>query len=384
MTTSETSPLNVTAVLDHVELGGAEKLLLDLFRHFDPTVVAPRLICLKHDGDLAPDFRDSGFPVEVLSRRGRFDRRTVPQLVRSFRTHRTDVVLVNHYARAPLTLGRLAARLAGVPANVVAVHGIDLVRHGGRCLPRHDLETLFLSDALALIGPAQASYLHTQEGVGRYMWRRIREEIIPNGISLPPVADSRSRLDARSRLGLTDREQVVSIVARLRPEKAHDVLLDAIALLAPSHPEVRLVVVGDGPEEPRLRERAGRLGIAGRVLFMGRRNDVAALLPASDVSVLCSQHEAAPIAVIEAMAAGLPVVVSDCGGLPDMVTDDVEGYRVAVGDPAALAAAISRVLDDGDVASRLGSAGRARAERDFRIESTARRFEELFTSLVTT
>lgn len=375
-------PLHVTAVLDTVGRGGAETLLLELFSAFDPSVVVPHLICLKDPGDLGPGFRAAGFPAEVLGRRGRYDRRTVPQLVRSFRSRRTDVVLVNHYARASLTLGRVAARLAGVPANVVAVHGIDLVRHGGRCLPRHDLETLFLSDALALIGPSQAHYLHDEEGVGRYRWRRIREEIIPNGIPLRPAPGPADRIAARRLLGLDERYQVVGIVAMLRPEKAHDVLLRAVAQLAADRPDLRLVVVGDGPERSRLRMLAGTLGIAERVLFTGRRADVPALLPAFDVGVLCSRHEAAPIAVIEAMAAGLPVVVSDCGGLPDMVTDGVEGLRVPVGSAPALASALARVLDDPDLARRLGTAGRDRAERDYRIESTARRFENLFTSLV--
>ena len=102
--------------------------MLDVFKSFDPRVVEPRLICLRTAGPLAADYRAAGFRVDVMERRGRFDPRTLPRLVRALRQDGTDAVLVTHHHRASLALGRLAARLAGVPVDVVAVHDMDLTR----------------------------------------------------------------------------------------------------------------------------------------------------------------------------------------------------------------------------------------------------------------
>jgi glycosyltransferase involved in cell wall biosynthesis len=376
------APIRLTTVLDVNGIGGAELQLLSLFRRFDPAVVTPRVVSLRHAAPLADEFRASGFPVEVIGRAGRYDLRTVPRLVRRFRRDGTDVVLVANYQQAALTLGRLAARLAGVRANVIAVHEMDLTGVGRRCLPRHDVETLFLSDALVLLAPSQRRYLHREEGVERLPWRRIREVVIPNGIELPEPPTAAQRRAARAALGLAPEEFVAGIVARLTPEKAHEVLFEAVAKLAPSHPGLRLVVIGDGAREAQLRGLVRELGIAERVMFTGLRHVAPQLLPGLDVACLCSQREAAPVSVIEAMAAGLPVVATAVGAVPDLVTDGEEGFLVPVDDSGALADRLARLAADPALRAGLGARARARAERDHRIEATAESYQRLLTSLV--
>lgn len=376
------SPVRLSLVMDTCDVGGAEILLLNLFRCFDPAVVTPRLVCFKGVGALGPEFAAAGFPVEVIGRGGRYDLRTFGRLIRSFRRNHTDVVLVTHLHHAPLLIGRLAARMSG-RRSVVAPHGMDTTTMGdGRCLPRHDVETLFLSDALVLVAPSQGRYLHEQEGVGRRPWNRIREVVIPNGIPLPPTSTACDRAHARRELGFDANDLVVGIVARLDPVKAHDILLDAIAKLVPSHPRLHLVCIGDGELKAELVALARSLDIADHVRFAGRRRDVARLLPAFDVACLTSRYECAPLAVIEAMAAGVPVVATDVGAVRDLVAQGVEGYLVDPGDSAALADRIARLAADEEIRTRMGAAGRARAERQFRIEDTARSFERLLTSLV--
>ena len=375
-------PIRLTAVLDVNGIGGAEIQLLSMFRQFDPAVVRPKVVSLRNAAPLADEFRASGFPVKVIGRGGRYDLRTLPRLMRQFRRDATDVVLVANYQEAALTLGRLAACFAGVRANVVAVHSMGLSAVGRRCLPRHDVETLFLSNALVLLAPSQGQYLRDEEGVGRFPWRRIPEVVIPNGIKLAGLPTATERLAARTRLGLHPENFVVGIVARLTPEKAHDVLFDAVAKLTPSHPRLRLVVVGEGPRETELRELAGELGIADRVVFTGLRRDVPELLPGFDVSCLSSVREAAPISVIEAMAAGLPVIATECGALPDMLADGEEGFIIPVGDSSAIADRLARLAADPALCVAQGARARARAERDYRIEATAESYQRLLTSLV--
>jgi glycosyltransferase involved in cell wall biosynthesis len=375
-------PVRLTVVLDRTFVGGAELLMLNLFRHCDRDRLRPRLICLRDAGPLADDFRAAGVPVEVLPRYRRADPRRVLGLALALRVDRTDVVLVTHHNRAALTLGRLAARLAGVRANVVAAHDMDLTRVGGRVLPRHDVDTLFLSDALVLLAPSQGDYLHEQEGVGRFPWRRTREVVIGNGIVVGPPPTAQDRAAARERLGLAPTDTVLGIVARLSPQKAHPVLFRALARLTPTRPDLRLVVVGGGDEEPALRALVVELGLAAHVLFTGIRDDVPQLLPGFDISCLSSVHEGVPLTVLESMAAGVPVVSTDCGALRDMVTDGVEGRLVPVGDVPALATALAALVDDPQRRAEMGRRARERAEREGSIAHTVAGYQRLLTELV--
>jgi glycosyltransferase involved in cell wall biosynthesis len=379
-TDGRAEPVRLTLVLDLTFVGGAETVLLETFRHLDPAVVRPRVVCLREAGPLADDFRASGFEVDVLDRAGRFDLSTVPRLWRSLRSHRTDVVLVAHHHRAALALGRLVGRLAGA-RTVVAAHDMDLTSVGRRCLPRSTVETLFLSDALVLLAPSQGEYLHREEGVGRFPWRRTREVVIPNGIPIPSDPDPATRADVRMELGYQDDDVVVGIVARLSRQKAHQVLFEAVARLAGRYPQLKLLVVGDGTRAAELTDLARELGIADRTRFAGIRRDVPRLLTGLDISCLSSVHEGVPITVLESMAAALPVVATECGALRDLVEEGGTGHLVPVGDVAALAARLGELTADAQLRTRLGAAGRARAEREFGIERTARGLEQLLTEL---
>ena len=375
-------PVRLTVLMDETSVGGVEILTQRLFEALDGDLVRPRLVCLRSAGPLAEDFRRAGFEVEVLHRRGRYDPRTLPRLVRSLRRDRTDAVLMAHHHRASLALGRIAASLARVPTTLVAAHDMDLAPLGKRCLPKWTVATLRWTSALVLLAPSQGAYLHDKEGVGVHAWSRTREVIIPNGIPLPPAPSALARDRARAMLGLPQEAFVVGIVARLSEQKAHHVLLKAFAQAFASHPEARLVVIGGGSRAEELTRLSQELGLADRVQFTGIRRDVSALLPAFDVSCLSSVHEAAPISVIESMAAGLPILATDCGALRDMVAHGKEGLLVPVGDVQQFAAALTRLATDRSLRERMGASARRRAERDFGIETTARGYEELLSSLV--
>ncbi|PVZ07994.1 glycosyltransferase [Actinomycetospora cinnamomea] len=375
-------PIRLSLVLDIADgVGGAEFVLLNTFRHLDRRRVEPELVSLRDGGSMVPEFRGSDVAVHELHRGGRWDMRSVVRLWRHFRTHRPDVVLVAHFQRASLTLGRLVARLAGVPTQIVAVHDMGLTSVGLRCLPRHVVETLFLTDALALLGPSQREYLHAEEGVGRYPWRRAREFIVPNGVALPerPAVEQHeaTRAEVRAEWGAGPDDVVLGVVARLTPQKAHEVLFRAVARLRAQHPNVRVVLAGDGPRREELAAIVEREGLPDVVRFLGERRDVPRLLAGFDVFALSSKHEGVPIAVIEAMAAELPVVAPGVGGLPDVVGDGSEGFVVAPGDDAALADRLARLVADPDLRTALGKNARRRAEHEFTIEATARAFEDM-------
>jgi glycosyltransferase involved in cell wall biosynthesis len=206
--------------------------------------------------------------------------------------------------------------------------------------------------------------------------------VIPNGVTVGPLPGDAASRAARARLGLPAEAFVVGIVARLSAQKAHHVLFEAFAILRRSRPQARLVVVGGGPREQELRALAAGLGLGDTVQFTGILRDVPDVLPAFDVSCLSSVHEGVPMAVIESMASGIPVVATDCGALSDMVVDGVNGYLVPVRDAQALADRLGRLADDPLLRRRLGTAAREHVEEHHRIEQTARGYETLLLDLV--
>lgn len=369
-------------VTAEIPLGGAESLQLEVLAGLDRDRFRAEAICLRRGGQMAPRFEAAGIPVHVMGRRRLQHLATPLVLARELRRRRVDVVLATVH-HAALYMGPLAARLAGVGGTALGLHQIGGKRIGIPSLPPGGVELMRLIDALVLLTPAQLDYLVAEEGFGRFWWRRTHHEVIPNGIRIPPPPGPGDRAAARAALGLGTDDLAVGIVAALRPEKAHDLLLRACARLAPAHPGLRVVLIGSGAREAELRALADALGIAGRTVFAGFRDDVPALLPALDVTCLTSVQETYPISVLEAMAAARPVVMTDPEGVPEIVLDGRTGYVVPVGDEDALADRLARLLADPELRAGMGAAGRERAEREFPLERTLRRYEQLFLRLAT-
>jgi glycosyltransferase involved in cell wall biosynthesis len=197
-----------------------------------------------------------------------------------------------------------------------------------------------------------------------------RIDIIPNGIDL-------SMFPLRPNVA---RPRKIAMVACLREEKRIDVLIAAAARILAHFPDAEFQIVGDGPCREQLVAQAVAAGVLPQVRFMGHRDDVPAILSASDVFVLPSQSEASPNVIIEAMAAGLPVVASRVGGIPELVADGVTGRLVAPADPDALAAALVDLLAHPDRGAAYGRAGRACVERRYSFDRMVMQFETLYQS----
>jgi glycosyltransferase involved in cell wall biosynthesis len=169
---------------------------------------------------------------------------------------------------------------------------------------------------------------------------------------------------------------LIVAVGRLKAPKDFPTLIRALSGLRPDSFEA--VIVGEGPDRPRLEEEIEALGLSGRVRLAGERRDVPELLAAADVFVLPSASEGLPVSVLEAMAAGLPVIASRVGGVPEQVSDGETGLLVEPGDPNELTAALDRLIADPSLRRRLGAAGRARAEQAFDLDPFRRAHVELY------
>jgi glycosyltransferase involved in cell wall biosynthesis len=182
-------------------------------------------------------------------------------------------------------------------------------------------------------------------------------------------------------LGVPQEAAVVICVARLAPEKNIGTLLEAAARLTPSLPRLHLLLVGKGPWKPTLEHQARMLGITDRLSFAGMRTDIPDLLGTSDLFCLPSRTEGLGIAVIEAMAMGLPAVVSRVGGLPEVVEDGVTGALVPPGDHGALAEAIAAILGDARRATQMGAAGRDRASLCFDSRAMVKATQDVYEAI---
>src|SRR5690606_32738410 len=202
-------------------------------------------------------------------------------------------------------------------------------------------------------------------------------EVVVHGVDPPQVVTGpAARPAARDRLGLDPDAPVVGTVGNFTPKKDQATLLRAVAALA-GDAAPTLVLVGLGPLEGELRALAGELGIERRVVFAGSRDDVFELLPGFDAFVLSSRFEGLPIALLEAMATGVAPVATPVGGIPEVITDGVDGLLVPPGDPDALATALGKVLRDDALRADLGARARERA-RAFDLVHAVRRTEAIY------
>ncbi len=202
---------------------------------------------------------------------------------------------------------------------------------------------------------------------------------IPTGVDTARFAPG-DRAAARTALGLPP-GPLVGIVATLRSWKGHRFLVEAFHALA--RPDAHLAIVGDGPQREALEAQVAALGLGGRVTFAGNRTDVTPWLQAFDVFALPSYaNEGVPQAIVQAMLCALPVVTTDVGSIGEAVQDGVTGLMVAPQQPAPLAAALARLLDDAALRERLGSAARAAALARFSLESMLERMEAVFLEAV--
>ena len=297
---------------------------------------------------------------------------TFVKLFMLMRRRRPDIVHT-HTAKAG-ALGRLAARLAGVPVIVHTFHGSVFAGYFGSFTSRFFQlieRTLALgTDVILAVSRRVAEDLEE-----RKIAPRSKIEVIPLGLELNRFEHvSQYRGELRHELGLAADAPLVGCVGRLVLIKDLGTLLEAIVLLSTACPEAVLLVVGDGDQRPALEREAARLHLGSRVRFLGFRTDLERIYADLDLAINCSLNEGTPVALIEAMAAGVPVVATDVGGTPDLLEDGRLGHLVPPRDPEALANAITDALAPG---------GRSADQAELARESVLRRFslERLLTDL---
>lgn len=331
---------------------------------------------LLHDRELARRLREVGVPLTVVDQARLDSWRILWRLVALLRARRPDVVHAHRYKET--VLGTAAAAAAGVPAVVSTVHGL-VTTEGYRGLAGAKMR---LNDWLErrVIDMRHETVVAVSHDMARRLASKVRvpATIIPNGIDVRSHASGRPPVwPAGAPAG-----PVLGTAARLVPVKGLDRLLEAMRRVAERSPQARLLVLGDGPLRASLEAQAAALGLGRRVWFPGHQADISRWLRAMDVFVLPSLAEGLPMSLLEAMAAGRPVVASRVGGIPEVVRDGVEGRLVPPGDVTALADACLAYLRDPSAREAVGACARARVAEAYTIEATGPRYVDLYRRLV--
>lgn len=370
--TWERKAIRIGFVLHILQVAGAEVLVAETIRRLGARL-EPVVFCLDGIGQLGERLLTEGIPVIALGRAPGLDVRTAGRLAREMRTRRVEVLHAHQYT--PFFYAALGRLLARRPIHLMFTehgrHYPDRVSVRRRLVNRFVLA--HLADEINAVCGFSARSLSEVDGFPAH-----RIEIIENGIDPERYQLNADRSALRRRLALDPSKRYVVCVARFHPVKNHYMLLEAFARVAAAAPDVDLLLAGDGPLRSELVERTRTLGLERRVRFLGVRDDIPDLLAACDIFALTSLSEAASLTLLEAMASGLPVVVTDVGGNPEIVRHSIDGFLVPRNDAGAAASAILRLLEDRDLARTMGTSGSARVRERYRLDQTIAKYYERY------
>ena len=377
--------------------GGAEVVVRTIANGLSTSRFDIHILCLYKPGRIGRELIDSGFNVTSGISSCKFDPCTFFRLFNIFSKNK-DAVLLSLDHHNAIFWGAIAAKAAGLKNRILSVHstflgGIGCSNKQGsknRILSVHSTrflvskKTFKFTDRLVMplyknvvaLSKMHARYLAEKEKVDK---RQLA--IINNGVNANkfyPSDSEESRRKSKRKLSIPEGNTTVTIVAALRPEKNHDMFLDAALLVAEKRKNITFLIVGEGEEKARLQTVVNKNLLEDRVIFMGNRNDIPEILSATDISVLSSVWEIFPVTVLEAMAAGLPVISTDVGSLSEIIRNDEEGILIPPEDSAALAKAIERLADNKEIRLDMGKRARKKVLEKFSTERMLSQYVKLF------
>jgi glycosyltransferase involved in cell wall biosynthesis len=358
--------MRIVQLVEDLELGGLERLAVDLALAQKQAGHQLLVYCLFHAGPLAASLEAAGIPVVPFQKAAGFSTSTVLAMAKRLREDGTDVIHghnpgVHHYAA-------LAARVAGVPVCINTRHSVT----NSQGVP-------YQERYFRWVKPLTGHVVFVCDFVRRGLEDKLgyppeKCSVILNGIPLAPFLAhpaSPARRRPRIRFGT---------IGRLVPAKGHAILIDAFARVCQTAPDAELSIYGYGELHEELRAQIARLGLEGRARLEGRTEDSAATLQQFDVFVFSSVNEGLPLVILEAMAAGLPIITTDVGGIPEVVPSE-SAWLCPPGDAEALADAMLHAVNCADLRER-GDAARRLAASSYGLEHMAARYQGLYRRLL--
>lgn len=358
--------LNVLHILLSLEIGGMEQVAADLIRHMDHEQFTPVVACLKSLGPIAAELVKQGITVIQVGRMTPMLSFAYPgKLVKLIRDYHIDVV---HVHSGCWHKAALAARMCGIRNVIYTEHG--RIFPDSRAVMFLDRIYALLTRHVVVVSDNLAEYMCSVVGIPT---KKI--SVIINGIDVERfrIARCPSATDDNLRIG---------IIARLAPVKDIATLVRAMAIVHQHNPNLLLSIVGDGPERDFLESLVNELGLSSIVTFHGFRRDIPSVLKDIDIFTLCSLSEGTSITLLEAMASGKPVVVTEVGGNPAIVEPGVNGFLVPPGEPDTLAKALLQLADDSELRQSMAATNINKVTERYSIQAMTRHYEALYREAV--
>ena len=352
-------------------MGGSERVVYDIVRKLDKKIFSPYIISFREGPDRKV-YEDIGVRVKVFFKKKRFDLKFIIRFKKILLSERIDIINPHHFS--PFFYSFLATYRARTKLvytehskwQLEELHGLE------RILNRI---MLLKSDAVIAISKQIEEYYLNSLGL-----KRDKIYLIQNGIDLERYKKVNCN-HLYQEFGIKPHEKVIGIVANIRPEKNHKILISAFSLVAKEVRDVRLVLVGIDLMEGEVQRFASKSDVADRIIYAGPRNDVPELLNLFDVFCLPSFHEGLPLTVLEAMAAGTPVIGSDVLGINEVISHNENGLLFAKNDEKSLAENIQKLLGDTRLRDRLSKSGRSFVEKNHCLDEKVKEYDRLFRML---
>jgi len=367
--------LHTVQIIDNLIIGGAQKLLITLAGQAQAYSLDVTIVSLGSNNDrmILDELSRLGTKVIIFPAKHLLDLRRIFRLSRFLSGGNFDLVQCHlTYAN---TIGALCGRLAGLPV-VTTLHSIeDVLQEFHPFIGALENWTIrHLAKRVVAVG-----YTIADSFQERLRGRAI--DVILNAVPIPARITERERLELRKEIAGDVRKKIVISVGRIALPKGYEDLVTAFSFLVPSHPNLVLILIGDGPLFEEIRNLISRLSLEKNVLLLGARQDVPRLLAASDLYVSSSHWEGLPLTILEAMMAGLPVVATNVGDIPRLITADI-GLVIPFHQPRAIADAITVLLRDPARLREMGAAARARAMQDYSPRTWMERLLNLYRQLL--
>lgn len=363
-------PINILHIISKLPVGGVENQLAMVVKRYDRKRFQPFVCCLSGEDVVGREIEDSGTQVIYLNKlQHQFRWRIVRDIYNLIKQKNIKIVRTHQYHAN--FYGRLAAIWAGVPCIVASVHNVYTI---DKKIHRRIINRLLsrFTDKVVAVSEAVKDDILKYDGV-----KRDKVEIIYNGVDVNRFLNVNGDL-VRKEFGINMDAAVVGTVGRLTMQKGHKCLIDAISKIKNNFPEIAFLLIGDGPLKNDLEVYAETLGMKNNIIFAGTRRNIPEVLAAMDIFVFPSLWEGLGTAVIEAMAAGKPIIASDLPPVREMIEHERNGMLALVKNSTALAQSIKLLLDKKTFAESLGRSAQEKASSCFSIETTVNKYSTLF------
>lgn len=361
-----TEKIKLIHIIPTLDMGGAERLMVDIVKNLNPENFSVKIICLKRFGVWGLELKDFGVPLILLGQKRGLSLFSLIKLIRILKQERPDIVHTHLFGAD--SYGALAARLAGVKYLVSTEHNLNyndgFIKNAVKIL----ISKLF--DKIIAVSSAVKDYI-----IKTYYIKTEKISVIYNGIEVNKF------LEPRDRLGEVKNNQkiIIGSIGRLTKQKGFAYLIEAISKLPGRN--IECLIAGDGELKKELETKVKKLGLDDKIKFLGWQKDIKSFLDKIDIFILPSLWEGFGIAILEAGAAGLPVVASKVNGIKEIIEDNKDGLLVEPADSDELARKIESLLKDGNLRVELAANLRIKIKNNFNIKKIADSYEELYLSL---